>query len=188
MPPEKTKSKTGNLIFLALSILGVLTSLLLSYVDPDEFPHVISTDFFIFLFVSILSALTLLEPRIKGRPQTLSGIVQMLLITALVLVALYHESSKVRSWIAHITAQPQPLETAIGTGAILLLGFGFVRIENRFPTTCAFLETFAILLVVGYGVLSVVSKPGADAYVGLVGAALALVVVLRHVVDKRKPH
>jgi hypothetical protein len=186
MPQRETKSNIWNLIFLALSILGVLSSFLLPYVDPAEFPHVVSTDFFIFLCVSILSALTVLEPRLKGRLQALSGIVQMLLVTALVLVALYHESSKVRSWIAHLTAHPQPLETAIGTGAVLLLVYGFVRIENRFPTPCAIVETFAILLVVGYEVFSVVCKPGPDAYIGLVAAALALVVVLRHVFDKRK--
>jgi hypothetical protein len=186
MPPQEQKRNTWNLVFLALSILGVLVSLWLPHIDTEEFPHALSTDFFIFLFVSVLSGLTLLEPRLKGRLQTFSAIVQMLVMAALVLVALYAESSRVRAWVDRLRAHPQPLEIVVGTGVVFLVVYGFVRIESRFPTTCAVLETFGLLLVVGYGVFVVVNKHEMESYVAVLAAALALLIPLRHFVDRRK--
>ena len=180
MPPPKVKRKTGSVFFLALSTLGVFISFVLTYIDPEEFPHVVSTDFLIFLFVSILSGLSLLEPKVKGHLQTLSAALQAGFITALIFVAFYNESPTVRSWIRSLIAHPRPLETAIGTTAVLLVIYGFVKLENRFPTPCAIVETMGVLLFVGYAVFRVINRPEAETCFELLAAALALVIPLRH--------
>jgi len=161
-------------VFLVLSVLGVCLQPVLTRFDPDEFPHIITPSFLIFLFVALLIILSWWEKRFPLKKGALTEILQILLTFGLIAVGVANKWPSLKGSFSYIIHPPGPLATLYVFVLVVVFAYAYPELRARHPLAYFGIDILIAVAMCYFSTEEYMNTRRPSALAGLAAAAMIL--------------